>query len=360
MPEPSPNSIIQTVQAFISFQSLVFIGFLIIGKRLHHRANRYLLALLMVLGTHMALNLLAPYEDRFSFGALTIAFGYCYGPILNLYARSLAFRDFKPGYRSIWHIVPPVAAFLLGVATNVSAYWFAIGIFVSLTTYGLSSLKVIRLYRSVLSQTRSAFDAIALNWLSQMLMAQFALLGMNMLSVSLFMAGLPAAGQWAELVLFIALMMLVNLVVFKGLQQPELFQGVTSEERALDNDATATTGFTESDLKSLFDQIEGHMHAHQPFLNPGLTVKALSRQLLQPTRNVSQAINRIGECNFSDYVNRHRIRYAQALLTNEETKDQTILDVMLASGFNTKSNFNRAFKANTGMTPHDFRHSLKA
>lgn len=83
-----------------------------------------------------------------------------------------------------------------------------------------------------------------------------------------------------------------------------------------------------------------------------LNLRRLARRLGLPDRSVSQAINRTQNMSVSQFVNGFRIKDACKLLT--ET-DQSILQISLAAGFMTKSNFNREFVRLTGQTPSQWR-----
>jgi len=61
-------------------------------------------------------------------------------------------------------------------------------------------------------------------------------------------------------------------------------------------------------------------------------------------------INHGFEKNFFDFVGDYRIRHATELLDLRQ-EGKTILEVMLDSGFNSKS----VFKQKTGMTPTQYR-----
>jgi AraC-like DNA-binding protein len=89
------------------------------------------------------------------------------------------------------------------------------------------------------------------------------------------------------------------------------------------------------------------MNTARPWLDPDLTLDRLARRLRLPVRAVSRAINATTGENASRYVNGFRIRQACALMRGGAPVTQT----MLASGFNTKSNFNREFRRVTGMAP---------
>lgn len=65
--------------------------------------------------------------------------------------------------------------------------------------------------------------------------------------------------------------------------------------------------------------------------------------------------NKIGE-QFNDYVNKLRINMSQSLLA---TTDSNIATIALECGFESIRNFNRVFKTCSGMTPTEFRNSLK-
>ena len=88
------------------------------------------------------------------------------------------------------------------------------------------------------------------------------------------------------------------------------------------------------------------------YLNPDLTLTLLARKLGMPARHISAAVNTATNSNFSQWINGFRIEKAQQLLTETSL---TITEIMLESGFSTKSNFNREFQRITGMSPTMFR-----
>lgn len=85
----------------------------------------------------------------------------------------------------------------------------------------------------------------------------------------------------------------------------------------------------------------------RPYLDPNLTLARLARKLQVPAKQLSATINRVTGDNVSRYINRFRIEHACRLLQEGET----VTGAMLASGFNTKSNFNREFARVLTMSP---------
>ena len=85
-------------------------------------------------------------------------------------------------------------------------------------------------------------------------------------------------------------------------------------------------------------------------LDAGLTLQRLARRIRLPEKRLSAAVNRVTMGNLSRHINRWRIDHACELIAAGET----ITEAMLASGFNTKSNFNREFRRVTGFSPAEW------
>jgi AraC-like DNA-binding protein len=92
------------------------------------------------------------------------------------------------------------------------------------------------------------------------------------------------------------------------------------------------------------------MNTARPWLDPDLTLDRLARRLRLPVRTISRAINATTGENASRYVNGFRIRHACTLIEG----GMSVTEAMLASGFNTKSNFNREFRRVTGLAPTEW------
>lgn len=92
-----------------------------------------------------------------------------------------------------------------------------------------------------------------------------------------------------------------------------------------------------------------HTHAYR---DANLTLDRLARKTGIPARRISAAVNRSGAHNVSHYVNAFRIGEACMLLAETSL---SVTDIMLACGFQTKSNFNREFKRIAGFTPTEWR-----
>ncbi|WP_028022411.1 helix-turn-helix domain-containing protein [Enterovibrio calviensis] len=113
---------------------------------------------------------------------------------------------------------------------------------------------------------------------------------------------------------------------------------------------------SEEESADIMAKFDGLMHIKQTYRDPDITLSRLSRKLGIPAKQLSSAVNKCKGENISKVINAYRIEHAKTLL--ETTKD-SITEIYLASGFQTKSNFNREFLRITGQTPSAYRQSLQ-
>ena len=111
----------------------------------------------------------------------------------------------------------------------------------------------------------------------------------------------------------------------------------------------------DSDLQ-LADKVQHLIINEQMFLQANLKVGDIAKSLNLPEYKVSKALReRLNAKNFNQFVNQLRINHAQQLLTEPNNKKWSILVVGLESGFASVGPFTRAFKAQTGFTPNQYR-----
>jgi AraC-like DNA-binding protein len=88
----------------------------------------------------------------------------------------------------------------------------------------------------------------------------------------------------------------------------------------------------------------------------GLTIGMLAVKLDVPDYRLRQAINEgLGYRNFNAFLNRYRLDEAKAALSDAGQRDVPVLTIAMDAGFQSIGPFNRAFKADTGLTPTEFR-----
>jgi AraC-like DNA-binding protein len=96
--------------------------------------------------------------------------------------------------------------------------------------------------------------------------------------------------------------------------------------------------------------------ADRAYRDPELSLGALARRLAVPEYRLRRHINQqLGFRNFNAYVNGFRLADARRWLADPAMRETPVLTLALDAGFGSVGPFNRAFKADTGLTPTEFR-----
>lgn len=108
----------------------------------------------------------------------------------------------------------------------------------------------------------------------------------------------------------------------------------------------------EDEAAIIFRALEKEVRDSQLYLNPDLTLALLARKTGIPARQLSSSVNAASQGNLSQWINGFRIERAKTLLVSTALP---VTEIMLESGFTTKSNFNREFQRVVGASPTAFR-----
>ncbi len=97
------------------------------------------------------------------------------------------------------------------------------------------------------------------------------------------------------------------------------------------------------------------------YAQEGLSLAGLAEQLGTPEYRLRRVINqRLGHRNFNAYINGLRLAEAKRRLADPAQRQLPVLSIALDVGFGSIGPFNRAFKADTGLTPTEFRQQALA
>lgn len=106
----------------------------------------------------------------------------------------------------------------------------------------------------------------------------------------------------------------------------------------------------------LLQRLDREMAVERAYRQDGLTIGGLAHRLGVPEYRLRRAINQgLGQRNFAAYLNGFRIGEARAALADPAQAPVPILTIALDAGFGSLGPFNRAFKAETGLTPTAYR-----
>jgi AraC-like DNA-binding protein len=106
----------------------------------------------------------------------------------------------------------------------------------------------------------------------------------------------------------------------------------------------------------LLRRLDHLMAVERAYRQEGLAIGALAARLDVPEHRLRQAINEgLGYRNFNAFLNRYRIEDAKLALSDLTQREVPVLTIAMDAGFQSIGPFNRAFKAETGVTPTEFR-----
>ena len=116
------------------------------------------------------------------------------------------------------------------------------------------------------------------------------------------------------------------------------------------------SGLSESAASALHRELIQMMEHDKPYLESDLKMTDLSNSLSQSPNYISQVINELEGCNFSEFINRYRVEESKRLLQQKD--DATLIQIAYRAGFNNKVTFNNTFKKFTGLLPSEFRNAV--
>jgi AraC-like DNA-binding protein len=135
---------------------------------------------------------------------------------------------------------------------------------------------------------------------------------------------------------------------------PEFTQKAIREAKVIRYENSLLNG-VDSDV--VLERLDDLMEDEKIFKDEELTMQKLSELLIITPHQFSKILNSKRKMNFRTLVNSYRIK--EAMNQMAAYPDKTILEIALASGFNSKSSFNAVFMKSSGFTPSDYRKSLK-
>ena len=135
---------------------------------------------------------------------------------------------------------------------------------------------------------------------------------------------------------------------------PDLF--ATTATPRPDAATTAAAAALSAEDAKLAERLDRLMRADRIYRDEDLSISALALRLGVPEYRLRRLINRqLGHRNFNAFVNQWRLGDARRALADPAERDVPISTIALDAGFQSLGPFNRAFKAETGLTPSEFR-----
>lgn len=135
---------------------------------------------------------------------------------------------------------------------------------------------------------------------------------------------------------------------------PDLF-AAAAKARAAAAPAEAVPALSDDEARAAA-ALDRLMRQDRLYRDETLTISGLAVRLGLPEYRLRRLINqRLGFRNFNAYLNRWRLGDATDALGDPAQREVSISTIALDAGFSSLGPFNRAFKAEIGVTPSEFR-----
>jgi AraC-like DNA-binding protein len=363
------------VAAITLSQLLVFLVFLLASQYRISTSNKILAFLFVIMITakiDQIYQMQGGLQSYPEFAFILVPLQLLIAPTLYLFVLAKVDADFKFQPKYLYHLIPAgllylyYASFLIGRDASEIRELIDTGVLTGIVDYLVipATADVIQtLYifaaLKLLKQQGGAFK----NWFSgeegatihslQWIFVFWALIFFTHFTVTVFSA-LTDMG-FIRIIAF-ETMNILHLVLINALMLAAIIshmQWPASYNASVLSLKYAASTLTPDERETLFAAAQKNMVEHHHYLNAELTLGQLAEHMAATPRELSEAINSIGGQSFFEYVNRYRVdAAAQKLKTND---DETILQIALAVGFNSKSSFNKFFKKQIGLTPSQYR-----
>lgn len=289
-------------------------------------------------------------------------FPLVFGPLVYFYILSLTQHKFTFKKTYLWHIMPFVIGYLVrliigGFLTEPSLIethslyqqMKLLGV-ISIAVYPLFGLFEILSYKKRIMQRFSNIELYTLGWLKKILILFSLTWLLVFVGISVNRVFEIISFREENVIIYISLIGFVIALGYFGIKQTNIFSDLKME-------------FDQEDFKTepnekhaeLYSSIKNMMIHEKIFLETELSLDKLAQRMGSNTLYVSKAINFHANKNFFEFVNEYRVDELKEKLKDESNVKESILQLALESGFNSKATCNRLFKQLTGKTPTQFR-----
>lgn len=286
------------------------------------------------------------------------------GPVLYFYLRSLSQEIQLLRWRNLIHVIPAVLAAILLIAFGVdSLEWQPtteltgaenavvsfLWALVKLSPLGYIIACVIAEYK-LRENLRELYSDISMSELklADAVLAGFCIHWLWSL-LAYLLEGLVSASVSDSLGIidnYLTVILVNGLFVF----------GLINTRQLLNVQAIpAAKPVQPSKMDHKVTVIEKAINDDKLYLESNINLERFSEQIGLKPRDVSAILKMHYQSNFFEFINRYRVEEAKRLLVAPEFKDETILEIIYKSGFNSPSAFHRFFKRMVGITPTEFR-----
>lgn len=367
------NNIISTTLLLGSIQGVILAIFIVLKKR-NYKANKYLATSIIFL----SFSLLANFGELKEWHLITPhligiqnIFVFVFMPMLYFYVLLTTQKVKELNKKQLFHFLPLV--FYLAIKTPYFLQSAEAKLFESrnstYTTYSSLEESILNIYPLIYSllmlllvlhyskrikRLYADLGKVTLKWLKTLIYSLHIAIVVSIIVFFLKVLNI-------ELPIFISfttafiVVILIYLIGYYALQQPNIFNVELWEFEKKQKQQKSIEETSSSIVDNYLPKLLRFMEQKKPYTNPDLTIKDLAKELSIPVYMLSKIINdKLGH-NYFSFINQYRIDNVKNALENPVNKNEQIMILAYASGFNSKSTFNNYFKKHTSLSPTQYR-----
>ncbi|MCE5175454.1 MAG: AraC family transcriptional regulator [Bacteroidales bacterium] len=225
-------------------------------------------------------------------------------------------------------------------------------ILISPPLYYVWALTILRKYTRRIKNYFSKIEHIYLHWLRVLLIS--SLMMTIIINITFFVDHFVhlAPFGFLQAASFVFVSIYVLFLGFFGHRQEGIYTKVLLQQ--VDKPLGPETSINKADEDFIY-RLLSIMKEKKPYLNPDLTLSALSTEMGVTEEFLSGILNGQLNRNFFDFVNHYRVEDFKVQCLNPQNTNLTLIGIAYNCGFNSKATFNRVFKKMTNLTPGEFK-----
>ena len=155
---------------------------------------------------------------------------------------------------------------------------------------------------------------------------------------------------------------LIYGIGYASLRKPELFQKSTHDvfkDLSRSIIKYRNTRVSEGQSQDIIKKLEYLLKKELLYREPDIKLPSIAKHMNIRPNVLSRIINEYYDMNFNQLINDHRIEEVKNKFADPKFDKYTIIGIAYDAGFNSKSSFNSVFKDKVGLSPKEFRNSIR-
>ena len=323
---------------------------------------------------------------------------YCLAPLIYFYVCGLTNRSFSFRKHHLFYFLPLLVLYFLWIPVYFktaegkvdflskvfnregdilqAAYpcnLFFATVFVALFSSCIFLfMSFYRLYKFNIriKQLYSSVDSIRLKWLKFLLILSSLILLSSFLSLFID----SRVFYVMDLVAFPIFIFFISYYDLRQKRIPLTAESITDEKNPYEIQKTqlpqestvkeesvkyARSGISEETAEALSGRLMFLVNQEKIYLKNDLSLQELADMMETSTHKLSQLLNEKMNQSFYEFISYHRVEEVMRRLASDRFNHLKVLAIAFDSGFNSKTTFNAAFKKHAGLSPTEYRKSLK-